>query len=56
MFTGKCPICHEEFRSQMQLKVHERKVHTGKAVFLCENCGVEFAHRADLLRHKKKHM
>ena len=56
MFTGKCPICNEEFRTQRQLKVHVRKVHTGKAVFLCEDCGVEFPGNSDLLRHKEKHM
>ena len=56
LFTGKCQICNEEFRTQTQLKVHERKAHTSKAVFLCENCGVEFVGRADLLRHKEKHM
>ena len=56
MFTGKCQVCNEEFRTQRQLKVHVRKVHTGKVVFLCEDCGVELAHRSDLVRHKEKHM
>jgi len=53
---GKCSICMEEFKTVTQLKVHERKAHTGKTVFLCEDCGVECAWRSDWLRHKKKHM
>ena len=50
---GKCSVCDEEFESQTQLKIHERKVHAGGTVVGCEECGAEFLCQSDYLRHKQ---
>jgi uncharacterized C2H2 Zn-finger protein len=45
-----CDKCHEKFDRREDLIQHARKVHY-QSITKCRNCGMEFLHEEDRLRH-----
>lgn len=50
----KCTKCPSKFKSQGNLREHER-IHTGEKPFLCEHCGELFRQSSHLVRHRRTH-
>ena len=51
--TNVCTICSKAFFKPSELEDH-RRVHDGKKLFSCKNCGFEFARKSALCKHTRK--
>ncbi|OQR72100.1 zinc finger protein-like [Tropilaelaps mercedesae] len=47
-----CPVCHKVFRLHSVMTRH-KKIHSGKAEYVCDLCGKAFGRSDTLLEHKR---